>query len=114
MRFIFFFFFQAEDGIRDLYVTGVQTCALPISRGTGRGSPHRHARALGSEGRSPGGGRGSPERARGDAGSLGQCLELGPLDLGMHAAYEGPRSEAPRVGYGVAGGWTTDVECKAL
>src|SRR5690349_12820936 len=25
-----FFFFQAEDGIRDLYVTGVQTCALPI------------------------------------------------------------------------------------
>src|SRR5690349_23716739 len=28
--FFFFFFFQAEDGIRDLYVTGVQTCALPI------------------------------------------------------------------------------------
>src|SRR5690349_11893429 len=28
----FVFFFQAEDGIRDLYVTGVQTCALPISR----------------------------------------------------------------------------------
>src|SRR3989440_5024325 len=28
---IFFFFFQAEDGIRDLIVTGVQTCALPIS-----------------------------------------------------------------------------------
>src|SRR6266496_4606938 len=27
------FFFQAEDGIRDLYVTGVQTCALPISCG---------------------------------------------------------------------------------
>src|SRR3989440_9022901 len=29
--FFFFFFFQAEDGIRDLIVTGVQTCALPIS-----------------------------------------------------------------------------------
>src|SRR2546430_159783 len=29
---LFFFFFQAEDGIRDLTVTGVQTCALPISR----------------------------------------------------------------------------------
>src|SRR5436309_7984971 len=28
----FFFFFQAEDGIRDFHVTGVQTCALPISR----------------------------------------------------------------------------------
>src|SRR5256885_12582525 len=27
-----FFFFQAEDGIRDYKVTGVQTCALPISR----------------------------------------------------------------------------------
>ena len=26
-----FFFFQAEDGIRDYDVTGVQTCALPIS-----------------------------------------------------------------------------------
>src|SRR3989337_3344413 len=28
---LFFFFFQAEDGIRDATVTGVQTCALPIS-----------------------------------------------------------------------------------
>src|SRR5256886_8347637 len=28
--YVFFFFFQAEDGIRDLTVTGVQTCALPI------------------------------------------------------------------------------------
>src|SRR6266498_3356972 len=27
---MFFFFFQAEDGIRDADVTGVQTCALPI------------------------------------------------------------------------------------
>src|SRR3712207_7045676 len=30
-----FFFFQAEDGIRDIGVTGVQTCALPIWLGTG-------------------------------------------------------------------------------
>src|SRR5206468_7530800 len=29
------FFFQAEDGIRDLIVTGVQTCALPISNVSG-------------------------------------------------------------------------------
>src|SRR5690606_39983051 len=28
------FFFQAEDGIRDFHVTGVQTCALPISDGS--------------------------------------------------------------------------------
>src|SRR3989449_6058438 len=32
---IVFFFFQAEDGIRDVAVTGVQTCALPISTGPG-------------------------------------------------------------------------------
>src|SRR5690348_13950008 len=31
---VFFFFFQAEDGIRDGRVTGVQTCALPISSRT--------------------------------------------------------------------------------
>src|SRR6266403_4978110 len=36
---IVFFFFQAEDGIRDLYVTGVQTCALPISIGSRRTTP---------------------------------------------------------------------------
>src|SRR5690606_7461152 len=30
-----FFFFQAEDGIRDFHVTGVQTCALPIFAGSG-------------------------------------------------------------------------------
>src|SRR5690606_40200749 len=30
-----FFFFQAEDGIRDFHVTGVQTCALPILMGSG-------------------------------------------------------------------------------
>src|SRR2546430_17316925 len=38
----FIFFFQAEDGIRDLTVTGVQTCALPIScprTGAGASSP---------------------------------------------------------------------------
>src|SRR5947209_6773764 len=36
-----FFFFQAEDGIRDIGVTGVQTCALPIC--TGGHLPHRTA-----------------------------------------------------------------------
>src|SRR5438046_8372017 len=53
------FFFQAEDGIRDWSVTGVQTCALPISRGVrapglgqrrlgrGRDAGRGGARALG-------------------------------------------------------------------
>src|SRR5690625_6335135 len=57
-----FFFFQAEDGIRDGHVTGVQTCALPIfssgvASGTGRviGAPGRvthrvPARVLGTVG----------------------------------------------------------------
>src|SRR3712207_8719557 len=34
--YLFFFFFQAEDGIRDIGVTGVQTCALPILNATTR------------------------------------------------------------------------------
>src|SRR6266542_3676999 len=38
--FFFFFFFQAEDGIRDATVTGVQTCALPISRTWREGRPN--------------------------------------------------------------------------
>src|SRR5258707_10478865 len=47
-----FFFFQAEDGIRDIGVTGVQTCALPISR-----SPSSRALSPGGQhnsGRPPG------------------------------------------------------------
>src|SRR5437660_2237289 len=48
MLYFFFFFFQAEDGIRDGHVTGVQTCALPISaRRDARRARHGrdHARA---------------------------------------------------------------------
>src|SRR5450432_105103 len=36
-RIVVVFFFQAEDGIRGLIVTGVQTCALPISANSGSG-----------------------------------------------------------------------------
>src|SRR5215813_15331048 len=56
----FFFFFQAEDGIRAADVTGVQTCALPISR----------ARGGAATGRTPpcprGGGVAPADHARGD------------------------------------------------
>src|SRR5204862_4650340 len=41
-----FFFFQAEDGIRDLYVTGVQTCALPISPKGETGQDGRYTRMI--------------------------------------------------------------------
>src|SRR5467141_4841022 len=37
---LIFFFFQAEDGIRDSSVTGVQTCALPILRFWSSNIPH--------------------------------------------------------------------------
>src|SRR5215469_18962775 len=67
---VLFFFFQAEDGIRDLYVTGVQTCALPISAaGAGRNwkCPDRN-RARGGWNRTggilAGGGRGRNRRNR--------------------------------------------------
>src|SRR5256886_9666720 len=43
---MFVFFFQAEDGIRDLTVTGVQTCALPISRHDPRTNPLQSGRQL--------------------------------------------------------------------
>src|SRR3712207_7736132 len=47
MRRYLSFFFQAEDGIRDIGVTGVQTCALPIyPPRAGRGGPDRRLRPL--------------------------------------------------------------------
>src|SRR5262249_56753842 len=46
---VLFFFFQAEDGIRDWSVTGVQTCALPIwiARLVVHTDPHEQVAALG-------------------------------------------------------------------
>src|SRR5256886_9623773 len=46
---IFFFFFQAEDGIRDLTVTGVQTCALPISSWPRPPGPDHRALTTGND-----------------------------------------------------------------
>src|SRR2546422_1277813 len=71
-RLLFFFFFQAEDGIRDVAVTGVQTCALPICD---RGPVRRGPDVLGCAGGSaatlrpppPRGGR-SGERRVGEEG----------------------------------------------
>src|SRR2546429_6577316 len=49
-RWVIFFFFQAEDGIRDVAVTGVQTCALPIlSRGPEWREPSRSSTLLSKE-----------------------------------------------------------------
>src|SRR2546426_4899784 len=59
---VFIFFFQAEDGIRDYKVTGVQTCALPIYRGRSRSPPSAAARDRRRA-------AGTPRRSRRDRGA---------------------------------------------
>src|SRR5688572_32975730 len=49
MLIMFFFFFQAEDGIRDLTVTGVQTCALPILKERVGSDYERQAVVIGAD-----------------------------------------------------------------
>src|SRR5256885_5031189 len=64
-----FFFFQAEDGIRDYKVTGVQTCALPICPLRGQsGTQLRLRRSVGYEHQGPG---------RGDSWLVAACLAAG-------------------------------------
>src|SRR5256885_7121320 len=48
---VIFFFFQAEDGIRDYKVTGVQTCALPISFVPPKSARRPGPRAIRGQGR---------------------------------------------------------------
>src|SRR5690606_40942882 len=101
---MFFFFFQAEDGIRDFHVTGVQTCALPIL-------PHQGAIAE------------HPERAlRAQLSPL--CCELKyhghhavqvALALSRHQTIEledvlPVRSEERRVGKECRSRWTPEPE----
>src|SRR5258707_7004886 len=50
---VVFFFFQAEDGIRDIGVTGVQTCALPIWRQSDQGQKVRAGSTALPRGRLP-------------------------------------------------------------
>src|SRR2546426_10532200 len=81
------FFFQAEDGIRDYKVTGVQTCALPISRACSSPSRARsRSRASGfraGDGRSSRGGWPSSRRAcrgssrRSEERRVGKSVDLG-------------------------------------
>src|SRR2546430_12103970 len=91
-----FFFFQAEDGIRDLTVTGVQTCALPISALLGVCLQPLFRRAM----------AGIAEHAVGD-------VELRPAYRGRHvhgmarqAALARLRSEERRVGKECRSRWS--------
>src|SRR5690606_40617430 len=64
-----FFFFQAEDGIRDFHVTGVQTCALPISNA-------------------------STQKGTG----MAEVVEIAAMRRALELAARGPRSRNPQVG----------------
>src|SRR5690606_39597157 len=77
----FFFFFQAEDGIRDFHVTGVQTCALPICR-----TPSH-----------------TPARSPGLSTSLQDSN--GRHSFGLHVGRCIPRSEERRVGKECTSQW---------
>src|SRR2546430_5783017 len=89
------FFFQAEDGIRDLTVTGVQTCALPISCRT------RRRRSRGSASPLDGFATGTAGPLPALAGALVGRLEPG-LDEGVVQELLGlERSEERRVGKSV-------------
>src|SRR5690348_18201292 len=93
--FCLFFFFQAEDGIRDGRVTGVQTCALPISL-EGGAITRQAQRANGGNPRASKSGRGSPRPLAGRA-----CF-LQP----------GRRSEERRVGKECRSRWSPYHEKK--
>src|SRR2546430_15722021 len=73
MMCIFFFFFQAEDGIRDLTVTGVQTCALPIlssqPQAAGTSNRRRRLKSVGMQ-----------------DGSLIKAIPTMPSSVGMKSA----------------------------
>src|SRR5256885_15353773 len=112
---LFFFFFQAEDGIRDYKVTGVQTCALPICHSPGgpaeaarragpapRGDPERDSRVGGWQARRRGGcrDRRAPGRGRADHGPARDRERAGG---GVHHGTRGAgRSYDHRAQYGSA------------
>src|SRR3712207_6952670 len=93
-----FFFFQAEDGIRDIGVTGVQTCALPISGAVNAGrGPSANGREFcllpgWSSGVSP------PGRRTG-------LLEVPPAPV-LSEISGNPRSEERRVGKECRSRWS--------
>src|SRR5256886_5135979 len=92
-----FFFFQAEDGIRDLTVTGVQTCALPISR---RDGPAHHERATAGAAAREAQGR------RHDATLARLARQVEQLPHGARRRARLPRSEERRVGKECRSRWS--------
>src|SRR5207245_3694398 len=103
--FLCVFFFQAEDGIRDATVTGVQTCALPISPPprppAGHGRPDAPTDApTGASGRRP-----PPDLAAGDRHEIGRasCRER-VEKTGVAGAPTNKKTAAGRNTEGTGGG----------
>src|SRR5437773_3043627 len=102
----FFFFFQAEDGIRDRDVTGVQTCALPIC--TGVTGSHKIAATVR---------RAFPRFLQHQ--TVRRTL-IHPIELGWaqrsagHPFSSGFRSEERRVGKECRLRWTLESSCERL
>src|SRR5699024_12002669 len=90
---LLFFFFQAEDGIRDRNVTGVQTCALPILVGGAAGRARHVQQVVVPEGFEVGDQLG---HAAGVVDADGRDPRIGQLPV--------ERSEERRVGKGGRGG----------
>src|SRR5438067_8171587 len=100
---LFFFFFQAEDGIRDRNVTGVQTCALPISRSGRRPSATENCHAAAWRSPPPTARAHAPPQARWRA----ECHRAGRRSPSPLA-----RSEERRVGKECRCGWSPEHEKK--
>src|SRR5256884_3645124 len=93
---VVFFFFQAEDGIRDVAVTGVQTCALPIWGGGRRAAAHERAARRPRPGaarrrhapvrRTPGPRLGAAPRVRARRRRAGHVREAAAIRLGAGRA----------------------------
>src|SRR3989442_15961043 len=82
--FVFFFFFQAEDGIRDADVTGVQTCALPIY---GERAGHADREAGGDDGDRAVEGR---EKAADGAEDLDEAVVQPEKEVADHLGVDAP------------------------
>src|SRR2546429_8921804 len=94
---LWLFFFQAEDGIRDVAVTGVQTCALPISRCW---RDHLLATRRGGQSREAGCYRHLATRCR--------AVAAGGFGVGRSTRPARPRSEERRVGEECRSRWAPD------
>src|SRR5690606_39689578 len=103
-----YIFYQAEYGIRDFHVTGVQTCALPILTASGRTSGSPESAGCGE---SPQSIRKGTAPGRAASGSVSRHSSSGPPGTCRRIGRASPGSEARLVGKGSVYGSSTH-QCK--